>query len=77
MSVAVPAACFPARIALVGRYVDRGEWASGHALLTCLRQCAARAGCPDGDACGVAVELLMADLRGLVREQTVTDPAKP
>ena len=33
MSIAIDPNCFPTRIARVGRHVDRGEWASGHAIL--------------------------------------------
>lgn len=58
--------CFPTRIARAGRHVDRGEWASGHAILSNLRQCALRGGCQAGDNCAAAAELLMCDIRGLL-----------
>lgn len=63
--------CFHSRVARVGRAVDRGEWASGHALVSGLRQCGLRQGCPDADACAAAAELLMGDVRKLLREQAV------
>lgn len=69
--------CFPVRIAQAGRHVDRGEWASGLVLLLRLRQCARRFGCPDGDACADAAELLLGDLRVLVRDQIGTEPPQP
>lgn len=69
MALALPPDCFSARLAQVGRHVDRGEWASGHALVLGLRACSLRHGCPDGESCAVAAELLMGDLRGLVRDR--------
>lgn len=63
--------CLSTRIARVGGTLDRGEWASAHALLTGLRQCSQQRGCPDGEACALAAEMLMADLRRMVRDQTV------
>ena len=77
MVSAVSPGCFQARIARVGRHVDRGEWASGHWLLAGLRQCSLRHGCPDGAACSAAAELLLGDLRGLVRDQAVAAPPHP
>lgn len=69
--------CFPSRIARAGRAVDRGEWATSHALLIGLRQCALRQGCADGEACAAAAELLMGDVRCLVRDQSVASPPQP
>ncbi len=61
--------CFSSRIARAGHHVDRGEWASGHAILSGLRQCAARHGCEAGDSCALAAEMLMGDVQVLLREQ--------
>jgi len=61
--------CFSSRIARAGRHVDRGEWASGHAILNGLRQCAARHGCEVGESCAMAAEMLMGDVRAMLREQ--------
>lgn len=72
-----PPACFSARIARIGRHVDRGEWASGHALLVGMRQCSLRHGCADGEACAFAVELMMGDLRGLVGDHAVAWAPQP
>lgn len=77
MVVAVSPGCFPARIARIGRHVDRGEWASGHALLVGLRRCSLRRGCGEGESCAAAAELLMGDLRGLVRDQNVAAASQP
>lgn len=77
MSVTIDPTCFSTRIARVGRHVDRGEWASGHAILSGLRQCAQRNGCPERETCAVAAELLMGDVRSLVREQAGAPPSHP
>lgn len=77
MLSAAPPDCFSTRIARVGRAVDQGEWASSHALLTGLRQCGLRHGCPDGDACADAAELLMGDVRGMVGDQVVAPTPQP
>ena len=58
--------CFPIRISRAGRHVDRGEWASGHAILSGLRDCALRGGCHAGADCAAAAELLLCDIRGMV-----------
>lgn len=63
--------CLSTRIARAGGALDRGEWASAHTVLTGLRQCGQGQGCPDGEACALAAEMLMADLRRMVRDQTV------
>lgn len=77
MSIPVDPDCFSTRLARVGRHVDRGEWASGHAILSGLRQCALRHGCPHGDNCATAAELLMGDVRSLVRDQVGAVPSHP
>lgn len=71
MRNAAPSDCLSTRIARVGGALDRGEWASAHALLGGLQQCGQHHSCPNGEACALAAEMLMADLRGMVRDQTV------
>jgi hypothetical protein len=58
--------CFPTRIARAGHHVDRGEWASGHAILAGLRDCAVRGGCRFSDNCAAAAELMICEIRGMV-----------
>lgn len=77
MLTAAPTDCFATRIARAGRAVDRGEWASGHAMLTGLHACGLRHGCRDGEACAAAAELLMEDVRCMVSDQMGTPPSQP
>lgn len=72
-----PADCFSNRLARVGRAVDRGEWANGHALIDTLRKCRVRHACSDGEACADAAELLMAEVRTHTGEQRVAMPPQP
>lgn len=69
--------CLATRIAWAGRHVDRGEWASGHAILSGLRQCAARPGCPSAASCALAADMLMGDLMGLVRDENRAATSHP
>jgi hypothetical protein len=69
--------CLSSRIARAGRHVDRGEWASGHAILSGLRRCAQRGGCPVGESCATAAELLMGDVRRLLCDQNGTAVSHP
>lgn len=66
---ATPPDCFHNRIARAGGHVDRGEWASGHAILAGLRDCAQRNGCPAGDDCAAAADLLLCDIRCLLNDR--------
>lgn len=66
---AVPCDCLPSRLARASRHLDRGEWASGHFILSGLRACASRGGCPEGGACAAAAELMLGDIRSLVGER--------
>lgn len=77
MAVAPESDCFTTRLSQAGRHVDLGEWASGHALLTRLRRCAARGGCAEGERCALAAEMLLADLQGMVREQKAAALPQP
>jgi hypothetical protein len=70
----IPLDCFPTRISRAGRHVDRGEWASGHAILTGLRDCAQRGGCRAGDNCAAAAEMLLCDIRGLLDDRKGASP---
>ncbi|MBC7905187.1 MAG: hypothetical protein H7Y60_00355 [Rhodospirillaceae bacterium] len=49
--------------------MDRGEWASGHAILAGLRDCSQRGGCLAGDDCAAAAELLLCDIRCLLDDR--------
>lgn len=60
------------RIARAGHHVDRGEWASGHAILMGLRECGRNGGCAQAPSCAAAADLLLGDLRGMVRDQNGT-----
>ncbi|HTH16425.1 MAG TPA: hypothetical protein VL974_07215 [Magnetospirillum sp.] len=60
------------RIARAGHHVDCGEWASGLAILSGLRDCGRHGGCTQGPSCAAVAELLMGDLRGLLSEQNGT-----
>ena len=64
-----PSDCFHSRIARVGGHMDRGEWASGHAILAGLRDCSQRGGCLAGDDCAAAAELLLCDIRCLLDDR--------
>jgi hypothetical protein len=75
--IVASANCLSSRLNGVGRHVDRGEWASGHAILSGLRRCGQRGGCPAGKACAVAADRLMADLRHRLRDQNGTPLPQP
>lgn len=58
--------CFPRRVALAGERIERGEWASGHAIASGLLQCALRGGCLYRGDCASAANTLLCHLRSLL-----------
>jgi hypothetical protein len=55
--------CFPPRIARAGQHLDRGEWATGHAIASGLLKCAAGGGCAKKTDCACAAATLIGNLR--------------
>lgn len=61
----IDATCSP-RIAWAGARVERGEWASGHAIASGLLTCARQTNCPMRDDCACAAEKLLCSIRRLL-----------
>lgn len=57
--------CLP-RLEWAGALVDRGDWASGHAIAAGLLTCARQTKCPRRAVCAGAVESLICDIRRLL-----------
>lgn len=58
--------CFPPRIARAGQHLDRGEWATGHAIALGLLKCASHDGCTEKEDCAGAASTLLVDVRRLL-----------
>jgi hypothetical protein len=66
---AVNADCLSTRISVAGRHVDRGEWASGHAIASRLLRCSQASDCSLRGDCACAAELLLCDIRRMLDGQ--------
>lgn len=55
--------CFPPRIARADQHLERGEWATGHAIASGLLKCASGGGCPKRTDCAFAASALIGSLR--------------
>ncbi|MCR6630614.1 MAG: hypothetical protein NVV74_11510 [Magnetospirillum sp.] len=62
--------CLRSRMVQAGNLVANGSWASCHAILSGLRSCGERGGCPVSRFCTAAAERMLSDVRGLVCEQS-------
>lgn len=58
--------CFPNRIARAGQHLDRGEWASGHAIASALLKCASNGGCSVRGDCACAASRMLGHVRQLL-----------
>lgn len=61
----IDATCIP-RIAWAGARVERGEWASGHAIASNVLTCARQTNCPKRHECACAAEKLICSIRRLL-----------
>ena len=63
--------CFQRRLATVDGLVRLGAWASGHAIIGAMLDCAGRRGCAGHADCAVAAQTAIAD----IRRRLAPDPA--